>query len=208
MPRKVTNAIILLKNSFAKEHISQVLAKHGINLLPSPKNASQASLLIELQKPNLFICDDCLDTAEIILSKFKTNIFCPKTILFVDKSKMEDIIEYYTWGVLGILRVDSPPMELSEAIKTILDNNIYICSAYKKSIKKEQLGSTAIYCKLSNREKEVMTLIGCGLTNHQIGEKLKLSPHSINNHRAKIRKKLNLKGGKSNLIQVAISTIF
>jgi hypothetical protein len=57
MPRKVTNAIILLKNSFAKEHISQVLAKHGINLLPSPKNASQASLLIELQKPNLFICD-------------------------------------------------------------------------------------------------------------------------------------------------------
>ncbi len=205
MPRKLYTAIILLKNAFANEYINIVLAKHGIKLLAMPHNVNQAIMLIEQQKPDIFICDDDFENTEIMLPKLKKLRNVIKVILIANDSKTEEIIEYFQWGILGILRSDSPPRELSEAIKTIQNNSIFISSVYKKSLEIEGLDINLSYQILTKREIEIMKDIAQGYTNIQIAEKLKISPNSINNHRFNIRKKLNLKGGKSELLQIAIS---
>ncbi len=107
---------------------------------------------------------------------------------------------------MAILRIDSAPDELVLAIKSILRNHLYICKSYQQSISKEQIHGKLIERALTKREKEIMDLIAEGLSNNQISEKLNISPHSINNHRANIRSKLHLKGGKSALIQAAINS--
>ncbi len=204
MPRKNINALILLKNTFAKQYIASVLAKHNIKLIATPKNTSQALMILEQQKPDLCICEDDFETIEIILTKHLKINTSLKTILIVNKSSVEEILEYYKLGVLGVLSISSPHFELGEAIKAALNNNTYISTVYGKFIKREEVSTNGVLKLLTAREKEIMNLIARGYTNVQLAEILKLSANSINNHRGNIRKKLKLKGGKSQLLQIAI----
>lgn len=205
MPRKVYNAVVLLRNTFAKEYISIILSKQGIKLLASPTSCNQTLMLIEQMKPDLFIGEDDFDTTEIVLPKLPKLNLSVKVILICNDSKAEDILAYFEYGVLGLLRVDSPHFELSEAIKLVLNNQLFLSSVYQKTINKEQIKTNLHYKQLTHREKEIMRLIADGFTNVQIGLRLSLSQFTINNHRANIRKKLNISGGKFALLQTAIS---
>lgn len=54
------------------------------------------------------------------------------------------------------------------------------------------------------REQEVLRLVVYGYTNKQVSEKLSISPKTVENHKANIMAKLELKQ-KSELIQYAIA---
>lgn len=56
---------------------------------------------------------------------------------------------------------------------------------------------------LTDRERQVVKLIGTGLTNKEIAHSLSLSPTTIETHRKNIRKKLQLKGN-DNLFAFAL----
>jgi ATP/maltotriose-dependent transcriptional regulator MalT len=43
---------------------------------------------------------------------------------------------------------------------------------------------------LSSRERQVLTLIASGLSDHEVAEQLVLSPHTVHRHVANIRRKL------------------
>lgn len=204
MPRKNINAIVLLKNTFAKEYIYTILAKQNIKVLASPNTTSQTLLLLEQQKPDLFICEDDFETTEIILPKHLKINSSLKTILFINKSSVDEILEYYKLGVLSVLNIASPHFELAESIRSVLKGNTYISAVYRRFIKREQIDTNGVLKLLTVREKEIMNLIAKGYTNVQLAEILKLSPNSVNNHRGNIRKKLKLNGGKSQLLQIAI----
>ena len=46
---------------------------------------------------------------------------------------------------------------------------------------------------LSNRELEVFSMIGRGMTTHEIARRLTLSPKTIETHRERIKMKMNLR---------------
>jgi DNA-binding NarL/FixJ family response regulator len=56
---------------------------------------------------------------------------------------------------------------------------------------------------LTPRESEILALIGEGLTSKEIGERLHLSEHTVQEHRKRISTKLGTKGGE--LLQRAIA---
>jgi DNA-binding NarL/FixJ family response regulator len=56
---------------------------------------------------------------------------------------------------------------------------------------------------LSNRELEVFRMLGEGYDMHQISERMNLSVKTIETYRARIKRKLNVKG-RTQLIQVAV----
>ena len=58
---------------------------------------------------------------------------------------------------------------------------------------------------LSQRERQVLELVGEGLNNHDIGKKLGLSPKTIARHRERIMKKLNMHS-RTELVKFAIRT--
>ena len=59
---------------------------------------------------------------------------------------------------------------------------------------------------LSDRELEVLGLIGRGLSSSQIAEQLHLSVKTVEAHRAKIKRKLNLTSG-SELTRYAVQWV-
>lgn len=56
---------------------------------------------------------------------------------------------------------------------------------------------------LSPREKEILHLTANGLTSREIGERLDISPRTVEVHRANIKEKLNL-ANNSELIKYAV----
>jgi len=58
---------------------------------------------------------------------------------------------------------------------------------------------------LSQREREVLELVGQGWNNQQIGKQLGLSPKTIARHRERIMNKLNMHS-RTELVKFAIRT--
>ena len=96
------------------------------------------------------------------------------------------------------------------AIREVLAGNVYLSAAMHVKLaraltvpQKRQEGSIV---SLSEREFEVLHLIGLGFSTREIAAKLKRSVKTIEAHQANIKEKLNIRNGKE-LMRFAIQWI-
>lgn len=99
-------------------------------------------------------------------------------------------------GARGFIGKQEASHHVVEAIRTVLADDIYLSAAMTQQMlqgaHQAQLGSVE---DLTDRELEVFTLIGQGLKTSQIAERLHLSVKTVDSHREKIKRKLNLASG-------------
>ncbi|MHC1737073.1 MAG: response regulator [Ignavibacteriaceae bacterium] len=109
-------------------------------------------------------------------------------------------------GAHGYLTKDSTPAELIRAINKVSMGKKYISEELADSIAADFDGQLEklLHRKLSERELEILTLIGEGKTVNQIAETLFLSPNTVRSYRARILEKMNL-SSTADLIHYAIS---
>jgi DNA-binding NarL/FixJ family response regulator len=105
-------------------------------------------------------------------------------------------------GAKGYVMKQRPAEDLLAAIKQVLKGKLYLSEAMSDRLLGRLLGSPAPQeaikspiDKLSDRELEVLTLIGKGNTTASIAEQLCLSVKTIETYREHLKSKLNLKNG-------------
>ena len=101
-------------------------------------------------------------------------------------------------GAKGYVMKQEAPEKLTGALRRILNGQIYVSEKLadkmmRKAIDGKALQDTSPVAILSDRELEVLQLIGQGHGTRQIAEDLNLSVKTIESHRAHIKEKLNLK---------------
>lgn len=112
-------------------------------------------------------------------------------------------------NVQGYIMKKSQSSELFEAITTVYRGKRY----YKAGIPSEQLDKLFDHkgendaSVLTIREQEIVRFVILGYTNKQVSEKLHISPKTVENHKANIMAKLNLKN-KSDLIQYGLNNYY
>jgi len=206
MPRKKITGIIALKNSFASEYIAQLFAKANINLIAQIQDFKSLLQLARLHQPNLIICDEKIENPKKLILEFNKVSLGTSVIIISETDKTIGVLEYLHSGFMGVVKYDSDVLELHEAIIAVLRDDKFLSHEYLQMIEVDERPQKSSLAKLSLREKEVMNLIGQGKNNYEIANLLKISHQTVNNHRAKIRSKLRIQGGKSALLQLAIST--
>lgn len=98
-----------------------------------------------------------------------------------------------------------------EGIRGVLAGDIYVSENMKKSMLYQHLhggggdGASPI-SRLSDRELEVLTLLGRGLSSKDIAERLHLSQKTVDSHRTHLKDKLALKSA-SELVKFAFEWI-
>ncbi|HPI38694.1 MAG TPA: response regulator transcription factor [Ignavibacteriaceae bacterium] len=108
-------------------------------------------------------------------------------------------------GAAGYLTKDSTPVELLQAIYEVSRGNKYISEELTNLISEGwENNQNGLHEKLSEREKEILKLIGRGKTIQQIAASLFISPNTVRTHRAQIMEKLNIRE-TTGLIHYAIS---
>ena len=113
-------------------------------------------------------------------------------------------------GANGYIMKQAAAEQLLTAVRRVLAGGIYVSESVGASmIEKFASGGGRVMGgdpieRLSNRELQVLNLIGRGKTTREIAESLNLSVKTVESHRQRIKKKLNLQTS-AQLVQYAIN---
>ena len=111
-------------------------------------------------------------------------------------------------GAKGYIMKQEASESVIEALRHILAGNIYVSSKIMnkmvgKLTGKPGMTEVSATNRLTDRELEVLTLIGKGLAAAEIAEKLHVSPKTIGTYRERLKEKLELKHG-AELVRYAV----
>jgi DNA-binding NarL/FixJ family response regulator len=103
-------------------------------------------------------------------------------------------------GARGYLMKREALDSVITAVRTVLGGEIYLSAAMAKRMIADHVGGGAsgkpAVDKLTDRELEVLQLIGEGTEVRDIAEKLHISPKTVEAHRGHIKEKLNLNNAR------------
>ncbi len=112
-------------------------------------------------------------------------------------------------GASGYVPKRAAPDELLTAIRVAASGEVYLYPSLAKLLVQDYLGEGQPNRQenslnlLTDREREVLTLLADGLSNSEIGERLSISPKTVARHRENIMAKLNLHS-RTDLVKYAI----
>ena len=186
--------------------------EEGFDVSGVVNTKDEALDLLDSMEPDLVIIDISLQyqdglnlIKQVKHSEFKVPILC--------LSMHEEL--YYAEqclraGASGFITKSEPCEVIISGIRKILGGEIYLSESIRRQMLK-QMGHgpspwlNAAESILSNKEILVFKCIGQGLNNREIAKKLNLSIKTVEAHRYRIKKKLNLKNSIE-LIRFAIRT--
>jgi two-component system response regulator NreC len=113
-------------------------------------------------------------------------------------------------GASGFVRKTSADVDLLTAIRTVAGGEVFLYpSATRVLLRKYQQArepqEEGPLDKLSEREREVLTLTAEGYSSAEIGKKLFLSPKTVDTYRARMMQKLGLTH-RAELVKLALET--
>ncbi len=191
-------------------------AKNGLEALEQAKKSQPDIVLMDITMPDM----DGMETTRQLKHLYPD---CRVLVLTVHSDK-QYFMQMLAAGASGYLTKQAAADELVAAIKAVAAGHVYLQPALARwllddyqrlakdnspapSPEDENKGSkdTVGLEILSDRELQVLELVGEGLNNQSIGEKLELSPKTIARHRERIMKKLNMHS-RTELVKFAIRT--
>jgi len=154
---------------------------------------------MEESRPDLVVVDITLEDSSglELIAEIKNRKADVRTVVwssFDEKIFAERAIRA---GAMGYVNKKEPIERLVSAIRQVLGGNFYLSAGMTNRLLQRASGSRPLeedpIRRLSNRELEVFTMIGQGMTTKQIARKLDLSPKTVEAHRENIKTKLDLK---------------
>lgn len=153
--------------------VSQVLA------------AAPDAVVLDITMPGLNGLDICRELTQRLPG-------APVLILSVHSTE-EFIIRAIEYGARGYLLKESAASDLVEAVATVLAGGIYLGPGIdKRVLLRVNEPRVDPYDRLTNRERQVLQLVAEGMTNPMIAARLGLSPRTVDVHRTRLMKKLDI----------------
>ena len=190
-------------------------AKNGLQALEKAKETHPDIVIMDITMPDM-------DGMEATLQLKKLYPECQVLALTVHADK-QYFMKMLEAGASGYITKQAAADELVAAIQAVAAGHVYLQPALARWLLEDyqQLAKRVMQPSpdetnekdkdavdldiLSERERQVLELVGEGLNNHDIGKKLGLSPKTIARHRERIMKKLNMHS-RTELVKFAIRT--
>jgi DNA-binding NarL/FixJ family response regulator len=175
------------------------------------ETVAEAELAIRELQPDLVIVDITLKQGDGIDLVKESRASYPQLPILV--LSMHDEVIYaervVSAGANGYIMKQADSDELLRAMRRVLGGGTYVSEAIGNSMVRNlasggrQVASNPIE-RLSDRELQILQMIGTGLSTRQVAEALGLSKKTVESHRERIKRKLHLATG-SQLVQYALN---
>ncbi len=192
--------VICDDHAIVREGIKQVLAANpAIQVVGEAANGLEGLAIINKLKPDLVITDITMPEMNGIDMTRELTKDMPETrvVILSVHSRKTFIMEALKAGARGYVLKDSAGEKLLDAVAAVLAGDSYLDSPVAGHIVEEFVKlpsptepSSGGGEALTDRERQILSLVVEGFSNKQIAEKLFLSPKTVDNHRAKIMAKL------------------
>lgn len=186
-----------------------------IEVVGEAGTGSEAVALVTAQKPDVVLMDirmpdgDGLWATEQIAARPE---LADTHIVIVTTFELDDYVAHaIRAGASGFLVKDTEPVELIRAVRVVAGGEALLSPGVTKRLLERIAGvladtpDTAQLAVLTEREREVLALVGHGLTNEEIGHRLFLSPLTAKTHVSRIMAKL-LARDRVQLVVIAYET--
>lgn len=184
------------------EGIRSLLQKErGLEWMGHAMNAESCLAFLRQEQPDVIFMDInlpdksgidlCREVKERYPSVFIIGLSTFNQLSFIQK--MMDS------GASGYLLKNATQEELMRAIATVIKGKTFMSDEVSHTLQRNMDAPIV----LTRREKEVLELIAEGLTNNEVGEKLYISPATVDTHRKNLLAKLEAKNTAS-LVKIAM----
>jgi DNA-binding NarL/FixJ family response regulator len=207
----MVNIVLVDDHPIVRQGLAQLLRQEpDLHVCGEAEDASTALRVVAETSPHLVIVDLSLksgDGVALIRELRSAHPTLPILVLsmFDDLHHVERALRA---GALGYLTKQEASSKVLTAVRQVLRGEIFLTDHVSPSLLKRLLageaeGSEPGLGRLSNREVQVLGLIGEGLSTQEIADHLGLSAKTIETYQAHIKDKLGLTDSRK-LIQFAI----
>jgi len=182
-----------------------------IEVIGEGKTGREAVTLAERFKPDVIIMDLSMPeldgtaaTKEIVAKGL------PVKILILTMHVEEDyLIPLMEAGAAGFLVKSAADRELVDAVRAVAHGDVYVRASAARILAKNLTKKDPAkeererFEKLTDRERDVLKLVAQGFSAPEIGEKLFISPKTVDTYKQRIQEKLGL-SHRSDYVQLAL----
>jgi DNA-binding NarL/FixJ family response regulator len=178
-----------LRNLLQTEPSFQVIAEadDGITGLELVQRLRPDVLILDLMMPGLSGLD--------LIKQVRKHLPRLRIVVLSMQSADSYVVEALNSGAVGYVLKETGPSEIIQAIQTVVTGDRYLSPKLAQRVLDFSTGRKKVadpYDSLTPREREILHLIIEGQTSPQIAGRLVLSSRTVELHRSRIMKKLDL----------------
>jgi DNA-binding NarL/FixJ family response regulator len=166
-----------------------------IQIIGEARDGNEAVAKAVESKPDVILMDILMPrcTGLEAMTMIKEKLPQTKVLFLTVSDKEEDLFKALRSGAQGYLLKSASVNEVLDAIKRTAAGESMLSPGLATRLVAEFRQKGDADEKLSEREKEVLKLIGLGLTNAEVGERLYIGESTVRTHLQRILYKLHLK---------------
>jgi DNA-binding NarL/FixJ family response regulator len=200
---KKIRLLLIEDNRLLRNGILEILKPHkDIAIIAASGDGKNTLVKIKQLKPNVLLLDlglrsqNSLHVVEIVKKDFPQ-----AKIIVMDLAPVQaDIIQYVKAGANGFILKDASINDLLITIRTVAEGSAVLPSLLIDSLfsqivdhaVRENKSKLKEAVRMTKREQEVIGLLGEGMSNKEIGQKVRISIYTVKSHIHNIMEKLAL----------------
>ncbi len=182
-----------------------------IAVIGEAKNGREAIAQVERFKPDVLVMDLDMDEMggtealkEIVAKKLPSRV-----LILTMHAEEEYLVPLLEAGAAGYLVKSVADRELVDAVRAVARGDLYVRQSAAHVLAKRLMRKDPAqaererYEKLTERERDVLRYIAQGYSAPEIGEKLFISPKTVDTYKQRIQEKMGL-SHRSDYVQLAL----
>jgi DNA-binding NarL/FixJ family response regulator len=195
--------------------VSLLAATDDLTVVGEASDGAEAIELARHGRPDVFLMDvrmprvDGLEATRRIAAD--PDLASARVIILTTFELDEYVFESLRAGASGFLTKDVEPEALRAAVRTVAEGNALLTPSVTRRVvdafasAPHRMPDTSRLELLSDRERDVLALVGEGLSNQEIAERLYMSPLTAKTHVSRILQKFGARD-RAQLVVIAFQT--
>lgn len=213
--RRETRLVLADDHAVLRAGLRALLEKEaGFVVVGEAKTGSEAVALVGATRPHVVLMDIAMPGEGGIAAtrRIASLGLGTKILVLTALPQEQQLCDALEAGASGFVRKSAPIEELTRAIRAVADDRLFldedaarlvVLQRYRRGGLVEDEKAAAD--RLSRREREVLSLLALGHSSKEIGQKLSLSPKTVDEYRARLKDRLGLTR-RPELVRFALRT--
>jgi len=191
-------------HALVRSAVRQALAADDLEIVGEAASADEALLLAPQLAPDVLLLDINLPGTDglRLLRELAPRLPATRIVMLTVSNDRRDLVEAVRSGAAGYLTKDLSPEALQRAVRGIRSGDLAMSRSMAADVIQHLAASTNRstassgpdeIAGISAREREVLALLAEGLTDREIGERLGISPRTVETHVGSLLSKLGVR---------------